>query len=116
MQVPGTPYGLFGVFATSAQNAWAVGIGGSGQGVILRWNGQAWRQYQSGNVTRELSPHWRFRAMFTSAHIRPGLTGSLSGRHLRHRVAAIVGDPETGIVHRERIGVIEAVTGGQGPH
>jgi hypothetical protein len=42
--VPSPPGDLSGVAATSAQNAWAVGIGESGQAVILRWNGQLWKQ------------------------------------------------------------------------
>jgi hypothetical protein len=37
---------FYGVAATSARNAWAVGATGSGDGptktLVLRWNGAAW--------------------------------------------------------------------------
>jgi hypothetical protein len=33
---------LYGVAATSASSAWAVGIGESGQALILRLSGQLW--------------------------------------------------------------------------
>jgi hypothetical protein len=39
---------LFGVAATSASNAWAVGQdAGNGKTVILRWNGTAWKRVPS---------------------------------------------------------------------
>lgn len=38
---------LSGAAATSARSAWAVGQTGSGQVLILRWNGTAWRQQAS---------------------------------------------------------------------
>ncbi len=39
---------LFGVAATSASNAWAVGqVSGSGKTIILRWNGTAWKRVPS---------------------------------------------------------------------
>ena len=37
---------LFGVAATSASNAWAVGTG-SGKTLIVRWNGASWTQVAS---------------------------------------------------------------------
>jgi hypothetical protein len=52
---PGGPThfsGLFGVAATSAHNAWAVGNYSNGkvrQTLILRWNGQSWSQVRSPN-------------------------------------------------------------------
>jgi hypothetical protein len=38
---------LFGVAATSARNAWAVGATDSGKTTILHWNGTAWKQVPS---------------------------------------------------------------------
>ena len=38
---------LFGVAATSAGNAWAVGTGSGAKTLILRWNGTFWRRVPS---------------------------------------------------------------------
>ncbi len=38
---------LFGVAATSARNAWAVGQGDNGKTIILRWNGTSWKRLTS---------------------------------------------------------------------
>jgi len=38
---------LFGVAATSATNAWAVGTGSGAKTLILRWNGTSWTQVAS---------------------------------------------------------------------
>jgi len=38
---------LFGVAATSAGNAWAVGDTPSGKTLIVHWNGQVWKQVPS---------------------------------------------------------------------
>ena len=38
---------LYGVAATSASNAWAVGPARSGKPVILHWNGTTWKQVPS---------------------------------------------------------------------
>jgi hypothetical protein len=43
----GTPYSLFGVWASSANEAWAVGEGG----LLLRWNGGSWMSPSSGTTT-----------------------------------------------------------------
>ena len=43
--ITGPPDGeLFGVAATSARNAWAVGFSGSNKTVILHWNGLSWKR------------------------------------------------------------------------
>jgi hypothetical protein len=41
------PGGLYGVAATSAGNAWAVGITGAGKTLIVHWNGRQWSQVTS---------------------------------------------------------------------
>ena len=42
---------LYGVTATSARNAWAVGtVNVGGEVVILRWNGKAWKNFPSASV------------------------------------------------------------------
>ena len=38
---------LFGVAATSARNAWAVGGAVSGKTVVLHWNGATWKRVPS---------------------------------------------------------------------
>ncbi len=38
---------LYGVAATSARNAWAVGMTGGGNALILHWNGKSWRRVAS---------------------------------------------------------------------
>jgi hypothetical protein len=39
---------LYGVTATSASSAWAVGtLNGGSEVVILRWNGTAWKNFPS---------------------------------------------------------------------
>src|SRR5580692_8753641 len=44
---------LYGVAATSASNAWAVGITGpGGRALILRWNGRAWKRVITRSAVR----------------------------------------------------------------
>jgi hypothetical protein len=43
---------LVGITATSADNAWAVGVSGAGGTLILRWNGQAWSRQASPNLPK----------------------------------------------------------------
>ncbi len=48
---------LYGVTATSARSAWAVGtVNVGGEVVILRWNGTTWKNFQSASVLRDPSP------------------------------------------------------------
>jgi hypothetical protein len=47
--------GLYDVTATSATNAWAVGITGSGTSIrpqFMHWNGKAWSVYNISNITK----------------------------------------------------------------
>ena len=55
---------LYGVSATSASNAWAVGSS-NGRTVILRWNGTAWSKAASPNPSS--TGNWLFAVRATSA-------------------------------------------------
>jgi hypothetical protein len=43
---------LVGITATSADNAWAVGVSGAGGTLILHWNGHAWSRQASPNLPK----------------------------------------------------------------
>ena len=93
---PSNDDSLYGVAATSATNAWAVGRTGPGETLIERWRGTAWKRVPSPNVGASETPC----EPSTPTQPRvPGRSGSTT-RTPRHGHSSSVGAARRGAAWR----------------